>query len=185
MIEKFDDQNGFCMGDCMDKINEVIDAVNTIQKERETEWFEIKEWIDILEAVRKSVNIHEKQIDELQMKLEPEKCKTPAENVPGPIKLYVCADGSVYGNLDVAKSHAKSIFNPLPAGATTTDRAYLERELNSTRKALDEAKKWLMKIGYLNMSEHGLGSEKMMTDWCKTVALHGLKEIETALEQKD
>jgi Zn-finger protein len=59
------------------------------------------------------------------------------------------------------------------------------QELIRTRKALDAAKKWLMKIGYLNMSDHGLGSEKMMTDWCKTVALHGLKEIETALEQKD
>lgn len=58
-------------------------------------------------------------------------------------------------------------------------------ELIRTRKALDVAKKWLMKIGYLNMSDRGLGSEKMMTDWCKTVALHGLKEIETALKQKD
>ena len=61
------------------KINELIDAVNTIQKEREAEWFEIKEWIDILEAVRKSVNVHEKQIDELQMKVEPEKCETPVD----------------------------------------------------------------------------------------------------------
>jgi hypothetical protein len=61
----------------------------------------------------------------------------------------------------------------------------LWQELIRTRKALEIAKKWLMKIGYLNMSDHGLGSEKMMTDWCKTVALHGLKEIETALEQKD
>lgn len=26
------------------------------------------------------MNVHEKQIDELQMKIEPEKCKTPAEN---------------------------------------------------------------------------------------------------------
>lgn len=58
-------------------------------------------------------------------------------------------------------------------------------ELDRTRKALDTAKKWLMEIGYLNMEEHGIGSEKMMTNWCKTVALHGLKEIETALEQKD
>ena len=58
-------------------------------------------------------------------------------------------------------------------------------ELERTSRALDVAKKWLMKIGYLNMSDHGLGSEKMMTDWCKTVALHGLKEIETVLEQKD
>jgi hypothetical protein len=64
------------------KINELCDVINTIQKEREAEWFEIKEWIGILEAVRKSVNIHEKQIDELQMKFEPEKCKTHAENVP-------------------------------------------------------------------------------------------------------
>lgn len=61
------------------KINELVDAVNTIQKEREAERFEIQEWIAILEAVRKSVNVHEKQIDELQMKLEPEKCE-PAEN---------------------------------------------------------------------------------------------------------
>ena len=47
------------------KINEVIDVVNAIQKEREAERFEIQEWIGILEAVRKSVNIHEKEIDEL------------------------------------------------------------------------------------------------------------------------
>ena len=38
------------------KINELVDAVNAIQKEREAEKFEIQEWIDILEAVRKSVN---------------------------------------------------------------------------------------------------------------------------------
>jgi hypothetical protein len=48
------------------KINELCDVINTIQKEREAEWFEIQEWIGILEAVRKSVNIHEKQIDKLQ-----------------------------------------------------------------------------------------------------------------------
>ena len=61
------------------KINELVDTVNTIQKEREAERFEIQEWIGILEAVRKSVNVHEKQIDELQMKLEPEKCETSAD----------------------------------------------------------------------------------------------------------
>jgi hypothetical protein len=64
-----------------DKINELVDAVNAIQKEREAEWFEIQEWIGILEAVRKSVNVHEKQIDELQMKTEPEKCEIRSENV--------------------------------------------------------------------------------------------------------
>ncbi len=60
-------------------VNQLVDAVNAIQKEREAERFEIQEWIGILEAVRKSVNVHEKQIDELQMKLEPEKCETPAD----------------------------------------------------------------------------------------------------------
>lgn len=79
MIEKLEKQNTW--GECLEKLNEVIDAVNAIQKEREAEWFEIKEWIGILEAVRKSVNIHEKQIDELQMKAEPEKCETRPGNV--------------------------------------------------------------------------------------------------------
>lgn len=54
-----------------------------------------------------------------------------------------------------------------------------------TKKKLDVAKKWLTKIGYLNMSEHGLGSEEMMTTWCKTVALRGLAEIEIGPEQKE
>lgn len=72
-------------------------------------------------------------------RFETDDVQTPAENVPQPIKLYVCPDGSVYDNEDVAKSHAASMFNPLPAGATTTDRVYLEQELDRTRKALDVA----------------------------------------------
>ena len=42
---------------------------------------------------------------EMAMKAKPES----AENVPGPIKLYVCPDGSVYDNEDVAKSHAAGL----------------------------------------------------------------------------
>jgi len=76
MLQKYPD-----FDDVKEKINELCDIINTIQKEREAERFEIQEWIDILEAVRKSVNIHEKEIDELQMKVEPEKCEIPAENV--------------------------------------------------------------------------------------------------------
>lgn len=79
MIKKLEKQNTW--GECLEKLNELVDAVNAIQKEREAERFEIQEWIGILETVRKSVNVHEKQIDELQMKLEPEKCETRAENV--------------------------------------------------------------------------------------------------------
>ena len=77
--EKFDIKNHTSPFDMQVKINELVDAVNAIQKEREAERFEIQEWIGILEAVRKSVNVHEKQIDELQMKLEPEKCETPVD----------------------------------------------------------------------------------------------------------
>lgn len=79
MITKLEKPKGLRWVDAISKINELVDIVNTIQKGREAEWFEIQEWIGILEAVRKSVNIHEKQIDELQMKLEPEKCETPAK----------------------------------------------------------------------------------------------------------
>ena len=37
----------------LEKINEIIDTVNTIQKEREAERFEIQEWIGIVEDLRK------------------------------------------------------------------------------------------------------------------------------------
>lgn len=92
MIEKLDvmkdtrnviDKDGMCHTaanfTAIEKINELCDVINAIQKEREAERFEIQEWIGILEAVRKSVNVHEKQIDELQMKLEPEKCESPVD----------------------------------------------------------------------------------------------------------
>lgn len=108
----------------INKINELCDIVNTIQKEREAERFEIQEWIGILEAVRKSVNIHEKQIDELQMKVEPEKCKIPADNsekancqenvqqisyiAPGNMTVFYGADCSV------------EFDTPLPKGTRIT-----------------------------------------------------------------
>lgn len=71
----------------------------------------INELVDVVNVLIKENNIHEKQIDELQVKVEPEECETPAEKVPEPIKLYVCADGSVYDNLDIAKSHAARAEN--------------------------------------------------------------------------
>ena len=82
MLEKlkWDEQPEDAAKEVQNLIDQLVDAVNAIQKEREAERFEIQEWIGILEAVRKSVNIHEKQIDELQMKAEPEKCEIPADN---------------------------------------------------------------------------------------------------------
>ena len=55
-------------------------------------------------------------------------------------------------------------------------------EKNRLREALETAKYYLMQIGYLNMSEHGLGSDRMMIDWCKAVALDGVKKIKPILE---
>lgn len=80
MIEKITNQNQIARHKLAEKINEIIDAVDTIQQEREAERFEIQEWIGILEAVRKSVNIHEKEIDKLQMLVEPEKCEAPVDH---------------------------------------------------------------------------------------------------------
>jgi hypothetical protein len=116
MIEKITNQNQIARHKLAEKINELVDIVNAIQKEREAEWFEIKEWIGILEAVRKSVNIHEKQIDELQMKLEPEKCETLTENMQDKFAQYrdwagklcrfwnIDKDKAIYGILKEVKA---------------------------------------------------------------------------------
>lgn len=62
MIEKFDDQNGFCMADCMDKINEVIDAVNELKEHEE-------QHLDLLTELNE-MRLHQKK-----------ELETPAENV--------------------------------------------------------------------------------------------------------
>ena len=99
---------GCDLREIMDKLNELCDTVNTIQTEREAERFEIQEWIGILEATRKSVNIHEKQIDELQMKVEPEKCEAPVDPYTEQRKWIGCIcrfwndeslEDSMYGEL--------------------------------------------------------------------------------------
>ena len=54
------------------KLNELVDAVNKLETMA-------KNTNTVLESLVQENNIHEKQIDELQMKLEPEKCETPAD----------------------------------------------------------------------------------------------------------
>ena len=51
------------------KFNELVDAVNKLETMA-------KNTNTVLESLVKENNIHEKQIDELQMKLEPEKCES-------------------------------------------------------------------------------------------------------------
>lgn len=105
-IERVDDS-------FVDKINELIDAVNTIQKEREAERFEIQEWIGILEAVRKSVNIHEKQIDELQMKNNTVKSIEVHDGIMPTDKdfITITADDVLVGGESVREYNGEKIYN--------------------------------------------------------------------------
>lgn len=115
MIEKFDDQNGFCMADCMDKINEVIEAVNTIQKEREAEWFEIREWISIVSDLRSRVPVVESRVSLLEEHAHPT-AKTPVDLYAEHRKWIGClcrfwfdnkkqADIGILGDIDEDEIH--------------------------------------------------------------------------------
>ena len=108
-----------------DKINELVDAVNAIQKEREAERFEIQEWIGILEAVRKSVNVHEKQIDDLQMKVNPEKHD------------YLHAD--LDDTDDIAEVKNENLYTK----SMRMDKEFAEEEMERLQKELARTKKQL------------------------------------------
>ena len=156
--------------DCINKINELCDIINTIQKEREAEWFEIKEWICILEAVRKSVNIHEKHIDELQMKLEPEKCKTRPENVQSDTESR--PENVLTKSLRMDKDFAED------------ECVRLQKELNYTRKALEITKNAINSAvdhNIINCVARGIDPR---TDDTNVTLCNALEKI-TTLEQKD
>lgn len=156
---------GCDLREIMDKLNELVDAINTIQKEREAERFEIQEWIGILEAVRKSVNVHEKQIDKLQMKVEPEKCETRSENVQD--RMIGCT------TLDIPKSYK----NDQLTLATLDYSKKLEKENSDLKDELERTRKAL---------EIALGAINRTKDWYPTAKImkEALDKI-TALEQKD
>lgn len=166
-----------------EQIKKLNDAVNTIQKEREAERFEIQEWIGILEAVRKSVNVHEKQIDELQMKLEPEKHEVPAENTQDETpRCPFCGEELSYaqeidGGFEILTCNC-------PAGIWLfgNDKMWYNLEkvitkLERTRKALDVARNGLEYIfGYEGVPEYVAKHVRQVLDQIKS---------ETALEQKE
>lgn len=87
MIEKLEPLQGLDHS-WLNKINELVDAVNKLETMA-------KNTNTVLESLIEENNIHEKQIDELQMKIEPEKCETPAETAqqvsymaPGDITVF-------------------------------------------------------------------------------------------------
>lgn len=73
-----------------------------------------------------------------------------------------------------------------PVGPDDVERWLYVEDINKLQRALDMAEHRLMQIAYLNMSEHGIGSNGMMIDWCKTVAHKALHEINEAFkDEKD
>ena len=93
-----------------DKINELIDIIEELD--------------DAVSATMDSVNIHEKQIDELQMKLEPEKCDIP----DGDDAIQEVIHENLYTkSMRMDKEFAEE------------ECVRLQNELDRTRKALDVA----------------------------------------------
>lgn len=71
-----------------------------------------------------------------------------------------------------------------PVGPDDIERWLYVEDIDKLQKALDRAKFLLMQIAYLNMSEHGIGSDSMMIDWCKTVACKALNEIDEIIKNE-
>ena len=61
------------------KINELVDAVNELHEEAENNARIRAKHENLIDALVEENNIHEEQIDELQMKVEPEKCEPPVD----------------------------------------------------------------------------------------------------------
>lgn len=61
------------------KINELVDAVNAIQKEREAERFEIQEWIGIVSDLRSRVPVVESRVSILEEHAHPTATTEPAD----------------------------------------------------------------------------------------------------------
>ena len=74
MIEKIKIENVFKDAVLAGVINELVDRVNWLDKTAEVLTKRLKDCEERYSVVSDMVNIHEKQIDELQMKIDPEKC---------------------------------------------------------------------------------------------------------------
>lgn len=74
MIEKIKIENVFKDAVLAGVINELVDRVNWIDKTVEVLTKRLKDCEERYSVVSDMVNIHEREIDELQMKIDPEKC---------------------------------------------------------------------------------------------------------------
>lgn len=133
----------------VDKINEIIDDLHELKAL-------YKEYDKSLTAAIESINVHERQIDKLQMMLEPIKCKTRPENVQPGVESR---PENVQDEIDKAKREGRVLF-PDPADVATTltkslrmdkelaedECVRLQDELGRTKRALEIAVKHLREI---------------------------------------
>lgn len=163
------------------KINELCDTINTIQKEREAERFEIQEWIGIIEAVRKSVN----KLETMAENTTDSKMENVAENSQSAkiaqdetLKCPFCQQELETGNYYV---HCHNPHCNPTVEMEGTEEMWLA--LIRTRKALEIAWAGLEKIGSGDIIEHSVVGHE--DDNKIFIANKTLDESKTALEQKE
>jgi hypothetical protein len=93
MIEKITNQNQIARHKLAEKINELIDAVNEFEKDRE----EIKEWIAIVSDLRSRVPVVESRVSILEEHAHPTATTKPAKNAQD--RMIGCT------TLDIPKSY--------------------------------------------------------------------------------
>lgn len=82
MIEEIKVFDTFRNPKLVEKINEIVGFVNALEEQISSIDAQVKTLVDTsivdggrLQAIKDMVNVHEKEIDKLQMKVEPEKCE--------------------------------------------------------------------------------------------------------------
>ena len=175
MIEKLDIEptQSVATNHCIiSKINELCDTVNNIQKERETERFEIQEWIAIIGDLRKQV----RELQETRSENVQPVAETRSENVQDEtLKCPFC----------------QQELRPLAIGwccdcGLCADKELWQR-LIRTRKALETIRLHLMAAkGRFNFYDEYLvsGIDTPHARFIKEEIEKALEQI-TALEQKD
>ena len=78
-VDAFGDTHNVAGHKVINKINELVDAVNAIQKEREAERFEIQEWIGIVCDLRSRVPVVESRVSILEEHAHPTATTEPAD----------------------------------------------------------------------------------------------------------
>lgn len=78
-VDAFGDTHNVAGHKVINKINELVDAVNELHAEAENNARIRANHENLIDTLVAENNIHEKQIDELQKKVEPEKCEIPVD----------------------------------------------------------------------------------------------------------